>query len=413
MNLLAPTETLNIALQTLRRSQLRTGLSMLGVMIGIASVIGINSVGRGVQKATEQQLQNLGTDVLVVMRGSAKTPFAKKELGAASTLTWQDAEAIKEYAPAVQNVTAFIRQAVQIVYQDKDTAATGIGTDPHFSTIKNFHPVEGRFFTENELSTAARVVVLGSKVRDDLFSPNERAVNASMRIDGERFQVIGVMEPKGAIGTEDVDTQVFIPLSTMASRIIGNNALAGISISGAWVQSRSQTELEAAQFQVTNLLRLRHNIYPPQEDDFWIANQLDLLNTLSTVVNLFTVMIAAIGAISLLVGGIGIANIMLISVVERTHEIGIRKAIGASETNIFVQFLAEAMLISLGGGAMGIVVGLQIAFGAAIALKLPFVVSYSSVAFAFLLCFMVGLISGVLPARRAAKLDPVAALAGG
>ncbi|NEO34690.1 MAG: FtsX-like permease family protein, partial [Symploca sp. SIO3C6] len=307
----------------------------------------------------------------------------------------------------------FIRQAVQIVYQDQDTAATGIGTDPHFPTIKNFYPVEGRFFTENELATAARVVVLGSKVRDDLFGPNEMAVNASMRIDGERFQVIGVMESKGAIGTEDVDTQVFIPLSTMASRIIGNNALSGISISGAWVQARSQSDLEAAQFQVTNLLRLRHNIYPPQEDDFWIANQLDLLNTLSKVVTLFTVMIAAISAISLLVGGIGIANIMLISVVERTHEIGIRKAIGASESHIFIQFLTEAMLISLGGGAAGIIVGIQIAFGAAIALNLPFVVSYNSVAFAFMLCFMVGLISGVLPARRAAKLDPVAALAGG
>lgn len=412
MSLTAPHEILTMAVETLQNNRLRTGLTMLGVIIGISSVIAITSVGRGVQKATEKQLQTLGTDVLLVLAGSAKTPFAgvRGGAGSATTLTWEDAQAVEKQAPAVQAMTAFLRRPVQLVYEKQNTSIPAIGTDTNYPLVKNFYPQEGRFFNPDELDTAARVVVIGYKISDQLFGVGGNALNASVRIQGERFTVIGVMEPKGSVGAEDQDTQIFIPLSTMSARIVGNNALAGVSINGIWIKANNQANLDAAQFQVTNLLRLRHNIYPPQEDDFSITNQADLLSTLNTVVNLFTIMVVAIGAISLVVGGIGIANIMLVSVVERTREIGIRKALGATESAILSQFLAEAIVVSLVGGFIGIVIGILIALVASLSLKLPFVLSIESVISGFGLSLAVGLFAGVIPARNAAKLDPITAL---
>ncbi len=218
------------------------------------------------------------------------------------------------------------------------------------------------------------------------------------------------METKGSQGQMDRDDAAYIPLTIMSARIVGNNALTGVSVSGILVKNSNQQQLEAAQFQVTNLLRLRHNIYPPQEDDFRITNQADIVNTFSSVVGSMTVMVVAIAAISLLVCGIGIANIMLVSVVERTREIGIRKAVGATYSAILSQFLAESVLISTLGGGIGILSGISIAFGTATIFKFPFVISVLSVIVGFGLSFVVGLVAGVIPARNAAKLDPITAL---
>jgi putative ABC transport system permease protein len=403
-------EVLAMAIESLWSNRLRTALTMLGVIIGIASVISITSVGQGVQKSTEQQIQALGSNLLLVTSGASRTGGISSGGGSASTLTLEDAKAIAKQVPAVEGATAFLQRQTQIVYGGQNTSTTTLGTDLNLSAIRNINPQEGRFFSQEELDTAAAVVVLGSKVRDDLFGVGGLSMGQDIRIQGNRYRVIGVMEPKGNTGGQDQDDRVYIPLKNMSARIVGNNSLSGISISGVWLKSGSEEQLDEAQFQVTNLLRLRHNIRPPQPDDFRITNQADIINTFTSIVGLFTIMIGAIAAISLLVGGIGIANIMLVSVVERTREIGIRKAVGATKKAILNQFLTEAVIVSCFGGAIGIVLGIAIAFGAATIFSFPFIVSWLSVVGAFGLSMLVGLIAGVVPARNAAKLDPINAL---
>jgi putative ABC transport system permease protein len=243
-----------------------------------------------------------------------------------------------------------------------------------------------------------------------LFAAGEPAIGASLRIQNARYTVIGIMESKGSVGGQDQDDRVYIPLTNMSSRLVGNNSLTGTAINGFWLKAKDQVQLEAAQFQVSNLLRIRHNIYPPKPDDFRISNQIDIINTFSSVVGMFTVLVGAIAGISLVVGGIGIANIMLVSVVERTREIGIRKAIGATNSAIMSQFLSEAILVSVLGGALGVAIGVGFAFAASQAFSFPFVVSLWSVFAGLVLALSVGLIAGVIPARNASRLDPIAAL---
>lgn len=399
-----------MATEALWNNKLRTGLTMLGVIIGISSVIAISSVGQGVQKSTEEQLKSLGTNVLLVLSGAARSGGVSQGGGSASTVTWDDAKAIGKQAPAVKAVSAFLQRQVQVVYGGQNSSTSILGTDLNYPDVQNIHPQEGRFFNEDELNAAKPVVVLGSKVRDELFGVGANALSSDVRIQGGRYKVIGVMETKGTVGGTDRDDRVYIPLKNMSARIVGRNSLAGIAISGFWMEIRPDSDLADAQFQVENILRLRHNIYPPEPDDFRVVNQVDIVNTFSNVVGLFTVMVVAIAGISLVVGGIGIANIMLVSVVERTKEIGIRKAVGATNAAILIQFMAESVLVSTVGGAAGIVLGIAIAFGAATTFKFPFVVSVWSIAAGFGLSFTVGLVAGVLPARNAALLDPIAAL---
>ncbi|MFQ4145210.1 ABC transporter permease [Chlorogloeopsis sp. ULAP02] len=403
-------EILSMAAEALWSNKLRTGLTMLGVIIGISSVIAITSVGQGVQKGVEQQIQALGTDVLQVLAGAARSGFISQGLGSTSTLTWEDAEAIAQQAPSAQIVSAYLQRNAQVVYGGQNTSTTIYGTDLNYPEVRNVYPQVGRFFTQEELDTATQVAVLGPTVQRTLFGEGANAVGEKIRIRGEAYEVIGVMEPKGSQGPMDRDDQIYIPLTSMSRRLVGNNALAGVSVSGILIKASNQEQLEAAQFQVTNLLRLRHNIYPPAVDDFRLTNQADIVNTFTNVVSLFTVMVVAIAGISLLVGGIGIANIMLVSVVERTREIGIRKAVGATYAAILNQFLAEAIVISTVGGGIGMGAGILIAAAAATIFKFPFVVSPLSVIAGFGLSFIVGLLAGVIPARNAAKLDPIAAL---
>lgn len=403
-------EVATMALEALWSNRLRTSLTMLGVIIGIASVIMVTSVGQGVQKATEQQIQALGTNVMLVLQGAARSGGVSQGAGSASTLTWEDAQAIAKQAPAAEGVTAFLQRSGQVVYTEGNTSTSILGTDLDYIGVKELKLQEGQYFDENDLANANSVVVLGSRVKEDLFAPGERAVGTNVRIQNGRYTVVGVMEPKGSVGGMDQDDRVYIPLTTMSSRIVGNNSLAGTAISGFWLKAADQIQLEAAQFQVTNLLRIRHNIFPPDPDDFRISNQVDVINTFGNVVGLFTVLVGAIAGISLVVGGIGIANIMLVSVVERTREIGIRKAIGATNSAILNQFLTEAVVVSVVGGAIGVAIGIGLALAASILFKFPFVVSLWSIIAGLSLAFTVGLIAGVIPARNAARLDPIAAL---
>jgi putative ABC transport system permease protein len=403
-------EILSMAVEALWSNKLRTGLTMLGVIIGISSVIAITSVGQGVQKGTEQQIQALGPDVLSVFSGAARSGNIRQGIGSSSTLTWDDAKAIAQQAPSAQIVSAYLQRNAQVVYGEQNDSKTVYGTDLNYPLVRDIHIHKGRFFSQEELDTTKQVAVIGPTAEATLFTNGEDPLGKKIRIQGEAYEVIGVTEPKGSQGGIDRDDVVFIPLSTMSARLVGNNSLSGISVNGILVRAGDQQQLDAVQFQVTNLLRLRHNIYPPQEDDFRITNQADIINTFTNIVGLFTVMVVAIAGISLLVGGIGIANIMLVSVVERTREIGIRKAVGATYAAILNQFLTEAIVISTVGGGIGMGTGIVIAAVAAAIFKFPFVVSPLSIIVGFGLSFLVGLLAGVIPARNAAKLDPIAAL---
>ncbi|WP_373543293.1 ABC transporter permease [Chamaesiphon sp.] len=402
-----------MAVETLWSSKIRSGLTMLGVIIGISSVIAITSIGQGVQKATELQIQALGTNILQVSAASARTGGISQGAGSASTLTWEDAQAIAKQVPAATAVAAYLqRQNIQVVRGNINIATMALGTDLNFPVVRNLHTQLGAFFRQEDLDIAKPVVVLGSKVRDDLFSPSENPIGADIRVRGNRYSVIGVMESKGSIGGQDADDIIYLPLTNMSAEIVGNNSLTGTAVNGFLLQSSNADQLEAAQFQVTNVLRLRHNIRPPKEDDFRVTNQVDIINTFTSIMGSLTLMVGAIAGISLVVGGIGIANIMLVSVMERTREIGLQKAVGATSGAILNQFLMESIVISSLGGAIGIGLGVALAFTVATIFKFPFVVSLLSVVVGFFLSLIVGVLAGGIPARNAAKLDPILALYG-
>ncbi len=402
-----------MAVESLWSNKVRSGLTMLGVIIGISSVIAITSIGQGVQRATELRIEALGTNILQVSAAAARTGGISQGAGSASTLTWEDARSIAKQVPAATAVSAFLyRPGVQVVRGNVNISITAIGTDLNFPAVRNVKPQLGTFFQQQDLDIAKAVVVIGAKIRDDLFAPSETAIGSDIRIQGKRYRVVGVMERKGAVGLQDMNNVVYLPLTNMSAEIVGNNALTGVAINGFWVKASNPDQLEAAEFQVANVLRLRHNIRPPKEDDFTVTNEVDLIKTFTNIMGLLTLMVGAIAGISLVVGGIGIANIMLVSVMERTREIGLRKAVGATSGAILNQFLMESIVISSIGGAIGIGLGVALAFAVATIFKFPFVVSLLSVVVGFILSLIVGVLAGGIPARNAAKLDPILALHG-
>ncbi|MEM6451511.1 MAG: ABC transporter permease [Cyanobacteria bacterium P01_D01_bin.105] len=399
-----------MSLEALWSNKLRSGLTMLGVIIGIGSVISITSIGEGIQKSTEESIRGLGTDVLQVVAGSAQSGGISQGQGSLTTLTWEDAQAIEQQAPSATVVSAYLQRRAQVVYGGNNTSTTVYGTDLAHSDARNTYPAQGRFFTEEELEDSASVAVIAPTVQANLFPANVSPIGERIRIQGEIYEVIGVMETKGSQGPMDRDDAAYIPLTTMSARIIGSNSLTGVSVNGIYVKGQDESELDVVRFQLENILRLRHDIEMPEDDDFRIINQADILATLTTVLELLTIMIVAIAGISLVVGGIGIANIMLVSVVERTREIGIRKALGATEKTILSQFLTESIVISVAGGVVGIVLGIVITFGSAKFFQFSFVISSGAVVSGVGLSTAVGLVAGVIPARNASRLDPIVAL---
>ncbi|MEO0376281.1 MAG: ABC transporter permease [Cyanobacteria bacterium P01_A01_bin.17] len=407
---ISPLEIGEMAIEALWSNKLRSGLTMLGVIIGIGSVISISSIGQGIQKSTEESIRGLGTDVLQVMAGAAESGGISQGQGSVTTLTWEDAQAIEEQAPSATVVSAYLQSNTQVVYGEENTSTTVYGSDLNYPEARNTFPQTGRFFSEEELETAASVAVIAPTVQSNLFPTNVDPMGQKIRIQGEIYEVIGVMEEKGSQGPVDRDDAVYIPLTSMSARIIGNNSLIGVSVNGIYIKGQDESQLDIVKFQVENILRLRHNIASPEDDDFRVTNQADILETLTTILNLLTIMIVAISSISLVVGGIGIANIMLVSVVERTREIGIRKALGATDSAVLSQFLTESVVISMVGGVIGIVTGVGLTLISATVFGFTFIVSGSAVVIGFGLSTAVGLIAGVIPARNAARLDPIDAL---
>ncbi|MFN3927671.1 MAG: ABC transporter permease [Pseudanabaenaceae cyanobacterium] len=401
-------ESSRMAVRTLAANRLRSVLTMLGIIIGNASVIVMVGVGQGAQRYAASQLQSLGTDVIFVLAG---TDSARRNvISPPNRLVLSDAEAIASQVPTVKAVAPQINGSELVMAGNNTRRATIVGTTPSFAAVRNADVAMGRFISAEDLQRSARVVTLGAQIARELF-PNQNPIGQYIRIRGTSYEVIGVMAEKGAFLGTNQDDIVFMPIATMVNRLTGRTSPFGIAVQVINVSARDSASVPTAAFQINNLLRLRHQLMDDQaEETFTVRTQRDALQIIGNITGALTIMLAAIAGISLLVGGIGIMNIMLVSVTERTQEIGLRKAIGAKQGDILTQFMIEAVILSVAGGAIGMVLG--IGGVALIAAVTPLEAAVSPLAIAMSLSVSggIGLFFGVFPARQAARLDPIVAL---
>jgi len=402
MNIL---ESVKMAGTTLLSNKLRSALTMLGIVIGNASVIAMIGIGQGGQKYVNKQLESLGPNVIFVIPGNQETQRISRDVP--KTLVFEDALAIASQVPTIAGVTAELNSRQVVTYRNRNTDVNIIGTTPSFLVVRDFETAKGRFFTDIDMKRSNQVVVLGADLAEKLFG-NANPIGQQMRIKNASFQVIGVLGAKGSSVGADYDEAAMIPVTTSANRLVGKTSPYGLEVTYIVASAKSSDSVDAAEFQITNLLRLRHKLI--DENDFTIRTQKDALQTVGQITGALTIMLAAIAGISLIVGGIGIMNIMLVSVTERTQEIGLRKAIGATQQDILLQFMIEAVIVSAAGGLIGTGIGIGgiILVGALTPLEAA--ISPVAIAVAVSISGGIGLFFGVVPARRAAQLDPIVAL---
>lgn len=387
-------------------NKVRSGLTMLGIVIGIASVIAMLSIGQGAKAQIESNIQSIGSNLLLVMpgaqRGAGVTVSAGR--GSAQTLTLDDATALRG-TEGVLAVSPESSRRYQVTARGKNTNTQVLGSTPAYLGVRNVTVETGSFFTDAQVASKSKIAVLGPTTRTDLFGEGAQPIGERVRINGIDFTVIGVTAAKGGSGFSNQDDTVFIPIATMNAFLTGADTISTIS-----VQAKDAGSMSLAQEAVTNVLLDRHKIPSPDRADFSILNQSDLVSAASSITDTFTALLASIAGISLLVGGIGIMNMMLTTVTERTREIGLRQAIGAEKTEIVGQFLGEAILLTVMGGTIGILLGYGISKILSSLMQMQTVVSWSSVALAVGVSVAIGLIFGFYPASRAAKLNPIEAL---
>lgn len=394
-----------MSVTTLLANKLRSSLTMLGIVIGNASVIAMIGVGEGAQKFVAKELESLGPNVLFVLPGNRETQRITFDMP--KTLVLEDAEAVATQVPTVVGVAPEVNSREVVTYRNRNTSINIIGTNSNFLPVRDFETAKGRFLSDIDIRRSNQVTVLGADLAERLFG-NIDPVGEQMRIKNATYQVIGVLESKGSNLGTDYDDAAFVPVTTMANRIVGRTSPFGIPLTYLVVSAKNTESVDAAEFQIRNLLRLRHQL--TGEDDFTIRSQKDALETVGRITGALTIMLGAIASISLFVGGIGIMNIMLVSVTERTQEIGLRKAIGATQQDILLQFIIEAVILSAVGGLLG--TGLGIGGILLVGALSPLEAGISPVAIAVAVGVSggIGLFFGVVPARRAAQLDPIVAL---
>ena len=398
-------EAFNMAGKTLVSNKLRSSLTMLGIIIGNASVITLVGLGRGAQTLAKNQLSNLGANVLFIVPGNNDT--RRRGISFPKNLVLEDSIAINNQVPSVKKVAPQI-SANEIVQSNSKSLNISIaGVTPEFLNVRSFEVDEGRFISQSDVNSARSFVVIGPDLKEDFFKGNT-VIGEKIRIKDHTYEIIGILKPKGAVFGSNQDKNAYIPLTTMVNRISGKDPTYGVSLSFISVEATSKNKTSAAKFQITNLLRQRHNIV--RDDDFAVRSQEDALNIVTNITSGLTFLLAGIGAVSLIVGGIGIMNIMLVSVSERTEEIGLRKAIGAKQSDILIQFLFEALILSTIGGLVGTTTGLTGVFLLGLITPLPASVGLTTTLSTMIISGSIGLIFGVLPAKRASQLDPIVAL---
>ena len=388
-------------------NKVRSGLTVLGIVIGIGSVIAMIAIGAGAQSMIQSNIQSLGSNLIIVMPGAQRGPGVQVSSGrgSAQSLTIADAEAIQKEISSVKALAPEVSRRYQVTARGANTNTQIIGTNDFYPSVRNIEIGEGSFITEQNIRTAAKIAVLGPAARDDLFGEGANPIGQTIRIQRVDFKVIGVTKSKGGSGFNNPDDSIFIPFSSAQRFLTGNEYLTSIS-----VQASSEEAMQDIQNQITVLLLDRHNISDPQLADFSTLNQADIVATASSITSTFTILLGSVAGISLLVGGIGIMNMMLTTVTERTREIGLRKAIGAKRHDINMQFLSEAVMLTFIGGAVGIFFGWLISFSVSQFGGIITKISLSSVLLAFGVSAAIGIIFGYYPARRAASLNPIEAL---
>jgi len=399
------TELLKMAWRSLAANKLRTFLTMLGVIIGVTSVIALVSVGMGVKKNVVDSISRLGSNMLIVSPGSSNRGGPRGAAGSVTTLTLDDAEAIADKVKNISHVSPTVQGSYQVVYGHENWNTSVTGVIPEYVAIQSLTLKSGLFFSEHDVDVRNRVAVIGATVATNLFD-SVNPVGKKIRIGNAPYTIIGVLESKGqSSGGTDQDDVVLIPLTTAQERLIGITHVRSIN-----VQVSDADKMDEVQSNIEKLLRQRHRIRAGAEDDFHVRNLTSLMETMTSTTTMITLLLGAIAGISLIVGGVGIMNITLASVTERTREIGIRKAIGATYNSIMLQFLIESTMISIIGGIIGIFIGIAAAqliskFG-----NFTTVISGLSIAASFGFALFVGVFFGMLPARKAARLDPIDAL---
>jgi putative ABC transport system permease protein len=396
-------ELVRLALARLATSRLRAALTMLGVIIGVASVIALVSVGQGATSGITARLEGLGTNLLTVTPGATRTGATRGAAGSSTTLTVDDATAIGSIAE-VGAVAPELSTQQLVVAGTQNTTTTIVGTTAAFASIRNYDVWQGSFLTDAAVANGLRVAVLGATTADDL-GLGAGALGTQLTIGGLPFEVVGILQPKGSAGFVNQDDQVLIPITTLRQHFVGGDRVRAIDVS-----VRTADEIPAAEAVLDQTLRGLHGLTGTTADDFTIQDQAQLLDTVSSITGTLTILLAGIASISLVVGGIGIMNIMLVSVRERTREIGIRKAVGAKRGQILLQVLVEAVTLSLIGGVVGIALGVLVSAAIADAAGWALVVQPVTLALAVGFSILVGVVFGVWPARQAAVLDPIAAL---
>jgi putative ABC transport system permease protein len=395
-----------IALKALGRNKMRTALTMLGMIIGVAAVITMVALGTGAQSSIESQIQAAGTNMVMVSAGNFNQGGVRQGQGNASTLTPDDANAIQQ-VQGVQYKAAGVNTRGQVVAGNQNWGTQIQGTDVDLPIIRSWPTLQGNFFTPIDVATAAKVAVLGTVVRDQLFGGGElNPIGQVIRINNQPFTVVGVLSSKGQSGMgTDQDDVVFVPFTTVMKKLRGITFIQNVTVSAA-----SATDTSATADRIATLLRFRHKIQPGDPDDFMVRTMEEMASVRVQATQTMTALLASIAGVSLLVGGIGIMNIMLVSVTERTREIGLRMAIGARGRDVLLQFLVEAVVLSLFGGAIGIALGFALSRGVTLWMSWPTAVSPQAVVVAFGFAAITGVFFGFYPARKAAALDPIDAL---
>ncbi len=403
MNIL---NVLRVSYRSLGRNKLRSFLTMLGIIIGVAAVIAMLAIGQGASDAVQQQIAGLGTNVVIVFPFASRQGVVRFQAGSTSRLTESDADAIRAQCPAVEYVTPVVRVVAQIIAGAQNWQTQVMGVYPDFEEIRNWPVQAGGYFTDTDERTAAKVCLLGQTVADNLFGSGSVPLGATVQIRNLPFKVVGVLASKGqsAMG-QDNDDIVIAPFSTVQQKLAGT-----IYANLLFASAISSRAVSTAVDEISQFLRIKHNLRPWQSDDFTVRTQTEIASTADATTKTMTMLLASVAAISLIVGGIGIMNIMLVSVTERTREIGIRMAVGARGADVLTQFLVEAMSLSLAGGIIGVVLGVLTSKFVSNLQKWPIVISPQSIALAFAFAAVIGIFFGWYPARKAANLNPIEAL---